>query len=253
MQTLEELIRVVSRLRKECPWDKEQTHRSLTKYLIEEAHETADAVESGDMTSVKEELGDVLLQVLLHAEIASESGAFNLEDVARTLTEKMIRRHPHVFGEQASATAEQVRSNWERIKAAERKHRPAGLLEGVPVGMPSLMLGQRYGEKASSIGFDWNGAQDVLKKAQEELDELRVAIASKEPEKQEEEFGDLIFTLCNLARHLGLDAEVAGKNGARKFAERMKKMEQRTKEQGRALGDLSQAQLETLWNEIKST
>lgn len=251
---LAKLIDVVARLRKECPWDKVQTHRSLTRYLIEEAHETVEAIESGSTEAFREELGDVLLQVVLHAEIAKEAGVFSIEDVAKAIAEKMIRRHPHVFGDATARDEGHVRENWEKIKAKERegKKKDAGLLSGVPVGMAGLMVGQRYGEKASSIHFDWKDAREVLAKVKEEFAELEAEIQSGDETRIADELGDVFFALANLARHLKLDAESVAKQGARKFATRVATMERLATAQGKSLHDFDAAGLETLWEKAKS-
>lgn len=254
MTQLKKLVEVVARLRRECPWDKVQTHQSLTRYLIEEAHETVDAIESGSMDAFREELGDVLLQVVLHSEIAKQAGVFSLEDVAGTISEKMIRRHPHVFGEGEARDAGHVKENWEKIKAAERttKKKSEGLLGGVPTGMAGLLVAQRYGEKASSIKFDWKDAGQVLAKVKEEIGELEAEIKAGDSERLADELGDVFFALANLARHLGLDAESVAKRGARKFATRVASMEKQAATAGRALHEYSADELERLWEKAKS-
>jgi tetrapyrrole methylase family protein / MazG family protein len=250
---LKKLVAVVARLRQECPWDKVQTHKTLTKYLIEEAHEAVEAIENGSMDDFREELGDVLLQVVLHAEIAKQDGNFDLESVARGIAEKMIRRHPHVFGEGSAKDAGHVRENWEKIKAAERGagERNASMLAGVPVSMPSLTVSQRYGEKASSVKFDWANAEAVWGKVKEEIAELEKEFTDADTVKIQDELGDVFFALSNFARHLGIDAETAAKQGARKFAARFAQMEKIAQSQEKSLSDFTPEQLEQMWDGVK--
>jgi MazG family protein len=252
---LEKLIEVVARLRKECPWDRVQTHESLTRYLIEEAFETVEAIESKAVHAIKEELGDVLLQVVLHSEIARETGHFTIDEVAEAICEKMIRRHPHVFGDGEAKDAGHVKANWEKIKAQERstKKEKSGLLAGVPTAMPALSLSQRYGEKASSVSFDWKDAPQVWTKVKEEIGELEEAMKSKDPAAIRDELGDVFFVLANLARHLGEDSESIAKAGARKFASRIALMEAAATKEGKRLSDYSAEQLELLWDNSKKS
>jgi MazG family protein len=246
-------VDVVHRLRKECPWDKKQTHRTLIPYLLEEAYETIDAIESGNTADLKEELGDLLLQIALHSEIAAEKKKFTIEDVSNGILEKMVRRHPHIFGDTKILTAEEQTKNWAKVKGKEKPNR--SLLAGTPKAMPALQLAQRYCEIAASVNFDWKSAKHTMEKVDEELEELRREIDRKPQQKKEDmemELGDLLFTLSRLAGHLGIDAERALRRSAGKFERRFSLMERSVKDSGKAMGELSLEELETHWNRIKS-
>lgn len=246
-------LTVVHELRKKCPWDKKQTHRSLKRYLIEEAYETLDAIDGGNVAALREELGDLLLQVVLHAEIASEKQKFTFEEVAKGIADKMVRRHPHVFECSASFDAKSHQRNWTRLKEKEKPKR--GLLAGIPRGMPGLSLAQRYGEIAASVGFDWSSVGEVFEKVKEELGELEVELRRRARKRAavEMELGDLMFTLANLARHLGLDAEAALRRSAGKFQDRFTRLEELKRTEGRRLSDCTPAELEEGWNRVKAT
>jgi MazG family protein len=242
---------IVSELRRKCPWDRKQTHRSLIRYLLEEAYETVDAIESGKPEALREELGDLLLQVFLHAEIARQKGQFSLEEVARNVSEKMVRRHPHVFGQQKLGRATDHARNWTKLKSQEKPNR--GLLEGTPRALPALQLAQRYGEIAGSVGFDWRSVEQVWKKVEEERAELRRELRRRRPNRSAiaAELGDLFFSLTQLARHLGLDAEAVARASSVKFSDRFERMELEFRAQGRAVTDNSDAQWEAAWNRAK--
>lgn len=225
-------VRTMRLLRSECPWDRDQTHQSLIKNLVEESYELIDAIERNDTVTpdwvgyaeVEDELGDVLLQVLFHAAIAREAGAFDIDDVAEVLRQKLIRRHPHVFGDVVAETPEEVKANWDRIKADETPSSDAGsALDGVPPGMPALHRAAKIQNRAAKVGFDWDEAIDVLPKVTEELEELGAAIS--EGGDVESELGDTLFSIINLARHLGLDAELALRGATNRFEERFRLME----------------------------
>ena len=247
------LLDVVHDLRTQCPWDKKQTHRSLVRYLLEEAYETIEAIEHGDSESLREELGDLLLQVALHAELASErKGGFGFEEVARGIHQKMVRRHPHIYGDSGPYDSKQHQKTWNQIKAKERPRR--SLLEGIPRSMPALSLAQRYGEIAGAVGFDWTTVEGVLEKVDEELDELRMELRRKVRRKRdiEMELGDLLFTVAHVARHLKIDAEAALRKSALKFGRRFSELEARSRKKGRSLADCSAEELDREWEAIKT-
>ncbi|HJU80907.1 MAG TPA: nucleoside triphosphate pyrophosphohydrolase [Acidimicrobiia bacterium] len=237
------VISVMARLRKECPWDRAQTHDSLVKNLLEETHELVDAIASGSEAAILDELGDLLLQVLFHSEIAS---GFEVDDVAESLRQKLVRRHPHVFGSVVAGSPEEVKANWERIKEGERGHSLASALDGVPAGMPALERAAKVGRKAASVGFDWPDAEGVFDKIEEEVDELRSAVSGGDFEAVEAELGDLLFAVVNLARHLKLDPELALSRTIREFTRRFQEMEKEGSLEG-----LDLDQLEARWEAVK--
>lgn len=245
------LLKVVHDLRTQCPWDRKQTHRTLLPYLVEESYEAVEALQSGNTQEMREELGDLLLQIALHAEIAGEKGRFNFEEVARGIADKMIRRHPHVYGDEKAADAAQHKANWTKLKEKEKGNRL--LLEGTPRSMPSLTLAQRYGEIAGSVDFDWENAEQVLAKLDEEIAELKRALRKRKGRKAavREEMGDVFFTLANLARHLGLDAEATSKAGALKFAKRFTRLERFVRRAGKRITDANRGEMEKAWKAIK--
>ncbi len=242
--TFEDLLRVMEKLRRECPWDREQTHESLKRYLIEEAYEVLEAIESGDDERLKEELGDLLLQPVFHAQIARERSAFTLDDVVHSLVEKLIERHPHVFGD---ASPEEVLKNWERRKMEERE----SILEGIPKHLPALMRSQKLQEKAAQAGFTFRGAEEVLEKIEEELRELRSSVKRGDRKGMEHELGDLLTAVVELARTLGLDAEEALQKANDRFLRRFSLMEKKARSEGRELGDMSFEEMNRLWEEAK--
>ena len=256
----EKLVKLQARLRAPngCPWDREQTHMTLRTYLIEEAYEVVEALESGDDAKFAEELGDLLLQVVFHAEIARDEGRFDVADVIRGIHEKMIRRHPHVFGEKRAKDAKAVLKSWEKIKAEERKAKEkksakqASLLDGVSHALPGTMEGFQLTRRASRIGFDWDSAEGVLEKLAEEAGELRREIASGDTKRAEEETGDLLFAAVNLARFLHVDPEIALKKANAKFAARFREMERLARESGRELADVPRTEMEALWERAKN-
>ena len=234
-----------------CPWDREQTFDSIRRYTLEETYEVLDAIERKDWTGLKDELGDLLLQVLFYAEMAQEAKLFTLQDVTDNLNEKLIRRHPHVFANREGVeTSAQVLQNWEEIKKSERANetseREASLLDQVPRSLPALMEASKLGSKAASIGFDWSEAAPVFDKLQEELDELRQAMASGEKKAQEEELGDVLFTVVNLARKLDLQSEFALRTSNAKFRRRFAAMEASAATAG-WMADLGPEGMEKLW------
>jgi tetrapyrrole methylase family protein/MazG family protein len=248
-----DLIEIMARLRRSCPWDREQTHRTLVPYLIEETYEVVEAIENNDETALSEELGDLLLQIVFHAQIGSETGRFTTADVIDALSNKMIRRHPHVFGEAVIEDVDAQWKNWERLKAEEetgRKRRSR--LEGIPKHLGALQRGQRMQEKAARVGFDWPAVEEILDKLVEELRELAEARREKQDDPHvREELGDVFFTLVNLSRALGIDAEAAMREANEKFYKRFAFMEARAAKEGRALSDMSLNELEELWKLAK--
>jgi tetrapyrrole methylase family protein / MazG family protein len=263
----ERLVALQARLRAPngCPWDREQTHATLRTYLIEEAYEVLDAMNSGDDAKFANEMGDLLLQVVFHSQIASEEGRFTVADVIREVHEKMVRRHPHVFGEKRAKDAAEVLRNWEQIKAqerqgageresrgaAKREEERKSLLDGVPRGLPATMEGLQLTRKASRAGFDWESAHGVFEKLREESEELRQASEANDALKTEEEMGDLLFAAVNLARFLQVDPEIALKNANAKFARRFHKMERLSAENGQAFAETPRADKEKLWEVAK--
>lgn len=244
---------VVHRLRAPggCPWDQEQTHTSLIPHVIEEAYEVADAIRSGDPAQICDELGDILLQPVLHAEIASETGAFDLDQMANGLTDKLIRRHPHVFGDTTAATSDAVLSQWDAIKRTEKGTEHEGLLHGTDNGLPALMRAQKLQKKAARVGFDWPDATPVFAKIREEAAELEEAIASGNQAHMADELGDLLFSVVNLARKLGIESEPALAAANEKFTRRFHAMEKHLRDQGHELGKLSLEQMDAAWDQVK--
>jgi MazG family protein len=260
----ERLVALQARLRSPngCPWDREQTHATLRTYLIEEAYEVLDAMKSGDDAKFANEMGDLLLQVVFHSQIASEEGRFTVADVIREVHEKMVRRHPHVFGEKRAKDAAEVLRNWEQIKAQERQgaqgngaakaeEKPKSLLDGVPRGLPASMEGLQLTRKASRAGFDWDNVEGVFEKLREECAELRQASERKDAGRVEEEMGDLLFAAVNLARFLQVDPEIALKNANSKFARRFREMERLSAGKGQSFAEVPRAEKEKLWEAAK--
>ncbi len=261
-EELQSLINTIWRLRQPdgCPWDRKQTHASIAKNMIEEAYEAVDCIEDDDVAHLREELGDVLMQVVLHAQIAADAGEFTMADVAREIDEKLIRRHPHVFGEREAATsADEVLDIWDKVKLAEKEardadaaaasERPDGLLDGVPRSLPALMQAQKVSRKAAAVGFEWDTVADVWEKVAEERAEYEAEPLGSAA--REAEFGDLLFALVNVARKEGIDAESALRASTAKFRSRWAAMEDAAFERGIALESLSTAELNDLWDAVK--
>ncbi|CAN5367455.1 nucleoside triphosphate pyrophosphohydrolase [soil metagenome] len=260
-KNFDELVAVMARLRAPggCPWDAEQTYASLAQYLLEECYETFDAIQEadtmGETHNLQEELGDVLLQVVFHSTIAAERGDFTIEDVAMGVTEKLILRHPHVFGEAELKTAQDVLNNWDELKTAQRKasgkiEKPKdSILDDVPVHFPALLEGQKLTKKAAKVKFDWENVEQIFDKLTEETDELKTAI--KKNTNIEEEIGDLLFVVMNLARKLDIDAETALKKTNRKFRQRFKFIEQNLQKNGQTIENSSLAEMDFLWDAAK--
>jgi MazG family protein len=250
------LLEIMARLRdpeRGCPWDREQTWASIAPHTIEEAYEIADAVERGDATHVRDELGDLLFQVVFQARIAEERGLFRFDDVVDAISDKLERRHPHVFGEATISSAGEQTAAWERHKAEERKGQggAGGALDGVTLGLPALTRSSKLGQRAARVGFDWPDAAGVLEKVREELDELQGAVASGQAAHVREELGDLLFSVAQLARHLHVDPEGALRDAGGKFERRFRLMEARLAGQGRSPAGVSTSELEALWAQAK--
>lgn len=245
------LLEIVETLRAPggCPWDREQTPRSIAPYLLEEAHEVLEAVEAGDDAGLCEELGDVLLEVALLTQMAREEGRFTVDDSLRTICEKLVRRHPHVFGDGDAQDPQAVRESWARIKAAEKRGR--GALEGVPRRLPALHRARRVSERAAGVGFDWPDSDGVFTKVEEELGELREAAHSGDPRRVADEVGDLLFAVVTLTRHLGADPEAALHAATEKFLGRFGRVEQALAAQGRSASQAGVVELDDLWNRAK--
>lgn len=260
-EEMQSLVETIWRLRQPdgCPWDRKQTHESIGKNMIEEAYEALDCIEAGDEARLREELGDVLMQVVLHAQIAADAGAFTMADVARDINDKLIRRHPHVFGECSATSADEVLAIWGSVKlaekgakdadAAEAGERPEGLLEGVPRSLPAFMEAQKVSRKAASAGFEWETVADVWDKVAEERAEFEAEAPGTA--ERELEFGDLLFALVNVARKEGIDAESALRASTAKFRERWAAMENAAYEGEVSLESLTTEQLNSLWDEVK--
>jgi tetrapyrrole methylase family protein/MazG family protein len=243
-----EFVAIVRRLRKECPWDREQTHQSIRHSLIEEAYEVVEAIDHEQPQALKDELGDLLLHVALHSVIAEESGAFSLSDVVRAINKKLVRRHPHVFGKVKAETSKEVKANWEKLKLAEGRN---SVVDGVPRDLPALLQAYRVQEKASKVGFDWNNKLDVWKKVEEEVKELQQAQAEGNHKDVESEFGDLLFALVNYARFINVNPEMALRKATEKFITRFHAVESELKKRGKRIEDSSLREMDEIWNERK--
>ncbi|MFR9524054.1 MAG: nucleoside triphosphate pyrophosphohydrolase [Rikenellaceae bacterium] len=250
LEAVQRLLEVMDRLRVECPWDREQTFESLRNNTIEETFELIDAISSGDMASIKEELGDILLHVVFYSKLGDEQQAFDFGDVASELCDKLIYRHPHVFGDIHAQTPEQVSRNWEALKL-RKKNRKKGTLGGVPRSLPAMVKAYRIGEKAASRGFDWDAKEDVWAKVQEEIAEVQEEINRVDHDKLEGEFGDLFFALINACRLYGIDPEAALDRTNNKFISRFNSMEEQAEAAGVDLSALSLEEMEAMWQKAK--
>ncbi len=247
-----DFIAIVRQLRRDCPWDREQTHESISHLLIEECFETVEAIDNGDSDELKKELGDLFLHVVFNAVIAEQNGTFTLSDVLDAETEKLVRRHPHVFGDTAVSGTEEVLRNWEQIKMTEGKR--TSVLDGVPSQLPSLLRAYRIQEKAAGVGFDFASPKDAWKKVDEELSELRATETSDEPDdRSEEELGDLLFAIVNYARLRGWNPENALRHTNQKFTRRFTHVESRATETERRLSDMSLEEMDAFWDEAKAS
>ena len=244
------LLDVMDKLRAECPWDREQTFDSLRNNTIEETYELADAITDKNMEGIKEELGDLLLHVVFYSKLGAEAGAFNYTDVANGVCDKLIYRHPHVYGDIHADTPEQVKQNWEELKLRKKK-RKSGTLGGVPVSLPAMVKAYRIGEKAAATGFDWQKREDVWSKVREELAEVDAEIKADDHERLTDEMGDLFFALINACRLYGIDPEGALERTNKKFIRRFNHLERRAEEQGCSLHDMTLEQMDGYWDEAK--
>jgi MazG family protein len=247
------LCEIVARIRAPggCPWDREQTHESLVPDLLEEAYELADAIRTNDEANLREELGDLLLQVVMHSEIAREEERFTIEEVAREIADKLVRRHPHVFGESEARDTGAVLKQWDEIKRAERKSGADGYFSGLTRTLPALMLAQKAQTKAARVNFDWSELKDVVAKVEEELEETKEAIAGDDEKAIADEMGDLLFAVVNLARKSRLDAETILAAATEKFIARFHAMERELANAGKQLGDVDLAAMDEIWNRLK--
>jgi len=253
-RSFSDLVKLMTRLRGPdgCPWDREQTLTTLKPFIIEEAYEVIDAIDRDDRQALAEELGDFLLQAVFVAEIAREEGSFEIDDAITVLHDKLVRRHPHVFADVEARDAEQVLVNWEKLKNEERKAENKSVLDGVPQALPALLKASRLTEKAARVGFDWRRAEDVFAKIEEEVGELREAVARGDARNIHDELGDLLFAIANIARKLDVNAEEALQSANRKFKRRFTAMESAVRADGRNLDQLSLEQMDALWDEAKA-
>jgi tetrapyrrole methylase family protein/MazG family protein len=249
---IDTFIETVARLRAPggCPWDREQTHKSILSCLLDEAYEFFEAVENNDIAGMREELGDLLLQVVLHAQMAAEAGTFTLEDVAREINEKLVRRHPHVFGDIQVSSTNEVLKNWENIKKGEKKHRKY-LTDDIPDALPALFRAEKMQRRVARVGFDWKDMNPVLDKVEEEFAEFRQAVHDNNQQDAEEELGDILFALVNVARHKNICAEDALRLTTKKFARRFRYIEDKYAELGKDIHAASLEEMDAYWEESK--
>lgn len=248
-KNFDDLVKIVKILRKECPWDRKQTHDSIKDNLIEEAYEAIDAIDQRDFKELEKELGDVLLHVVFHSRMATETDQFDIDDVIYSIQEKLIRRHPHVFGDTVASNEQEVAENWETIKMNEGKE---SVLDGLPAHLPALIRAQRMQEKAANVGFDWPEWGQVWDKLEEELAELKQALETQDQEKKEEEFGDLLFSLVNVGRFFSLNSEDSLRGTNRKFENRFRYIEKKVRESGTSLQETSLEEMDQYWEEAKA-
>lgn len=245
----EDLVRIVKILRKECPWDRKQTHESIKDNLIEEAYEAVDAIDQKDFDELKKELGDLLLHVIFHSRMATESKHFGIEDVIYSIQKKLIRRHPHVFGDAVAGDEQEVTENWEAIKMKEGKR---SVLDGMPAHLPALIRARRMQEKAANVGFDWPEWSQVWEKLEEEISEFKEALQNNKQKKKEEEFGDLLFSLVNVGRFFGINSEDSLRQTNRKFENRFRYIEEKLAEEGKTLSEVTLKEMDAYWEEAKT-
>ena len=253
MKELDKLIKIMKQLRNPingCPWDRKQTEFSLREYILEESHELVEAIEMGSVQKQKEELGDVLLQIIFLSQIHRERNNFTVKDVIKTVTEKLIHRHPHIFGNVKVSTAEEVRQNWEKIKKKQKDN--GSILSDYPDQMPALSHAKRISEQASSVGFDWNDPIPALEKVEEEVEELKKEIKELNQQRIEEELGDILFAVANVARLAHVNPEFALKNTNKRFVKRFRYIEEQMKAQGKDIASASLEEMEALWQEAKA-
>lgn len=249
LKAFDRLLTIMDELREQCPWDKKQTMETLRHLTIEETYELGDAILENDLNEVKGELGDLLLHIIFYAKIGSETNDFDIGDVTNQICEKLISRHPHIYGDVTVADEEEVKQNWENLKLKEGK---TSVLQGVPKSLPALVKANRIQDKVAGVGFDWEQPEQVFEKLEEELAELQVEVAAKNQEKMEAEFGDVMFSMINYARFLNIDPENALERTNKKFINRFQYLEAKAKEKGKALKDMTLAEMDIYWNEAKT-
>jgi tetrapyrrole methylase family protein / MazG family protein len=255
-ELFKELVDIIAKLRGDngCPWDREQTNDTLKSGLIEEAYEVIEAIDLKDDDKFEEELGDLLMQVILNAQIAKDEGRFDIAGVIQRINEKLIRRHPHVFSDLQVKDAQEILINWDRIKSEERAGKDENsILDGIPINLPALIQARKVQSRASRVGFDWNKADDVIKKVEEEVDELKEGINNQDQKNIEEEIGDILFSIVNLSRFLNVEPEEALRNTTAKFIRRFKQMETQIISNGKNITDYDLAGLDKIWDSIKES
>jgi len=248
LQAFSRLLDIMDDLREKCPWDKKQTLQSLRYLTIEETYELGDAIMENDLQEIKKELGDLLLHIVFYSKIGSETGDFDIADVANGICEKLIHRHPHIYGDVKVENEEDVKRNWEKLKLKEGRK---SVLEGVPSSLPAMVKANRIQEKVKAVGFDWEEPQQVWEKVQEELDELQTEVKSQNQEKINQEFGDVLFSMINYARFLNVNPEDALEHTNKKFIKRFKYLEEKSNEIGKPLSEMTLAEMDVYWNEAK--
>lgn len=248
LEAFNRLLDIMDDLREKCPWDKKQTLESLRHLTIEETYELADAILDNDLEEIKKELGDLLLHIVFYAKIGSEKEAFDIADVATSISEKLIDRHPHIYGDVEVKDEKEVKENWEKLKLKEGKK---SVLEGVPRSLPAMIKANRIQDKVAGVGFDWEKPEQVWEKVQEELGELNDELAATDQQKIEKEFGDVLFSMVNYARFIGVNPENALEKTNKKFIERFQYLEQAAKKVGKSLHDMSLAEMDVFWEESK--
>jgi len=249
LKAFDRLLDIINELREKCPWDRKQTFETLRPLTIEETYELGDAILDHDLNEIRNELGDLLLHIVFYARLGAEKEAFDIGDVAHQIAEKLIYRHPHIYGDVTAEDEETVKKNWEKLKLKEGKK---SIFSGVPKGLPALVKAQRLQHKAAGVGFDWENSQQVWNKVEEELEEFQVEVVKEDAQAMEQEFGDVLFALLNYARFKNIDADSALERTNKKFMERFRYMEERATAQGRAVSDITLAELEALWQESKA-
>ena len=249
LKAFDRLLTIMDELRAQCPWDKKQTMQTLRHLTIEETYELGDAILDNDLEEIKKELGDVLLHIVFYAKIGSETGHFDIADVSNQICDKLINRHPHIYGDVVVENEEEVKQNWEKIKLQEGKK---SVLEGVPNGLPALVKANRMQDKVAGVGFDWEKPEQVWEKVQEELEEFQYEVKQGNGDAMESEFGDVLFSMVNYARFLNINPENALERTNKKFLKRFQYLENRAKEQGKAIKDMTLAEMDVFWEESKT-
>jgi XTP/dITP diphosphohydrolase len=248
LKAFDRLLTIMDELREQCPWDKKQTMETLRHLTIEETYELGDAVLDNDLEEVKKELGDLLLHIVFYAKIGSETKDFDIADVANSICDKLIYRHPHIYGDVVVANEEEVKQNWEKLKLKEGK---SSVLEGVPKSLPALVKASRIQEKVAGVGFDWEAPNQVWEKVEEELNEFKAEVANANQDRMESEFGDVLFSMINYARFLKINPENALERTNKKFTKRFQYLEQKAKEQGKSLSEMTLNEMDIFWEEAK--